>query len=507
MSRQLMKGKTVVKEYDWIIVSIVLYFIVGILIIKYYRYQINPDGVCYIGIAQKYAAGNFSQAINGYWSPLFSWLLVPFLLMRIDGLFASKILTLIIGSGVIFAVGCLARQFLISIPVRRVLVLSSISLTLLFAMTVITPDLLMTFFVLIYFFYIFKTNYADSKKWAVLCGLLGGISYLAKNYCFPFFIVHFLIMNILHYIRCSGAAEKSKIVKNFIYGMAVFAVMSGVWIGVLSYKYHKFMFSTAGGSHTASYIRWNTEPMYYQGFIVPPDSTAVSAWEDPSYLQYAKWSPWESSDDLRYYYYHSKFNVLKSYLFFKDLSYFAVPILIVCILFCVQRPAKVLEQHQICFPFLSLLIFAAGFCLVFVEKRYLWPTFYLVLVMGGWIVDRLLQNNFFTRPRRIVVYIFFLISFAYRPAMRELPAAAYEGKNYYEISQSLKKYISPGDKIASNDEWNTSLYFAYYLKAQYYGIPKKGVDEKVTEQELQKFGIDHYLVWQDGRLVNIKNFK
>lgn len=60
-------------------IVLMVYAISGIFFLNYYQYQINPDGICYISIAQKYLSGNYGSAINGYWGPLLSWLLVPFL--------------------------------------------------------------------------------------------------------------------------------------------------------------------------------------------------------------------------------------------------------------------------------------------------------------------------------------------------------------------------------------------------------------------------------------------
>jgi len=57
------------------------YLILGAILLNFYQYQINPDGISYISIAQKYLRGDYGNAVNGYWSPLFSWLLMPFLLL------------------------------------------------------------------------------------------------------------------------------------------------------------------------------------------------------------------------------------------------------------------------------------------------------------------------------------------------------------------------------------------------------------------------------------------
>ena len=43
-----------------------------------FRTYANPDTVSYLDIAVKYSQGRWSEAVNDYWSPLYSWALVPF---------------------------------------------------------------------------------------------------------------------------------------------------------------------------------------------------------------------------------------------------------------------------------------------------------------------------------------------------------------------------------------------------------------------------------------------
>jgi hypothetical protein len=49
--------------------------VIGLLQAWSYRFYIEPDGVNYLDIASAYLRGDWRAAINGYWSPLYSWLL------------------------------------------------------------------------------------------------------------------------------------------------------------------------------------------------------------------------------------------------------------------------------------------------------------------------------------------------------------------------------------------------------------------------------------------------
>jgi hypothetical protein len=49
----------------------------GLLQAWRYRFAMNPDGIPYLELARAYGRGQWRQALNPYWSPLYSWLLAP----------------------------------------------------------------------------------------------------------------------------------------------------------------------------------------------------------------------------------------------------------------------------------------------------------------------------------------------------------------------------------------------------------------------------------------------
>lgn len=49
--------------------------ILGVFQAWAYRHAIDTDGIAYLDIGEAYLHGNWNQAINGYWAPLYSWLI------------------------------------------------------------------------------------------------------------------------------------------------------------------------------------------------------------------------------------------------------------------------------------------------------------------------------------------------------------------------------------------------------------------------------------------------
>ena len=55
-----------------LIIILIIYLILGIILFRYYQYQINYDGIGYINIAHLYISSNIYESISDYWGPLLS---------------------------------------------------------------------------------------------------------------------------------------------------------------------------------------------------------------------------------------------------------------------------------------------------------------------------------------------------------------------------------------------------------------------------------------------------
>ena len=58
---------------EWLCWTVV--FVCGLLQAWAHRFSVEFDGTSYLDIAGNYARGNWHAAVNGYWSPLYSWIL------------------------------------------------------------------------------------------------------------------------------------------------------------------------------------------------------------------------------------------------------------------------------------------------------------------------------------------------------------------------------------------------------------------------------------------------
>ena len=87
-----------------LVLAVILYLGICLFFIGSYQHQIYPDGVSYVSIAKKYFVGDYAHAVNGLWSPLIIWLLVPFYYLHIEPTLGFKILEMVIGLFALFGI-------------------------------------------------------------------------------------------------------------------------------------------------------------------------------------------------------------------------------------------------------------------------------------------------------------------------------------------------------------------------------------------------------------------
>ena len=489
------------------VLILLTYLGVGSYLLPYFQYQINPDGVSYISIAQKYLNGNFADAINGYWGPLLSWLLVPFLYFGVFHLVAPKILSLIIGMIALAGARILSRRFEMPELLRNILLFSLIPIILSLAFKITTPDLLIATVLVFYFAIIFNSNYRKNNSHGWLCGTLGSLSYFAKSYGFPFFVTHFLVFNGLHYFGAATSVDKKNVLRNFISGMVIFSILSGVWIFLISRKYDRFTFSTA-----ASFNYGLTNGYIHEYMLVPPsNATAISYWEDPSLSpipilpqaighadaknrsdSQTRISP---SAKLAYRVRDLFTNIDATISVFQAFSKFFVIVIIAGAAWLCLPFSKPILQSSVFFSMLTLAIYSGGYVLIFVEERYFEIVYFLLMPMGFYLAGLLLRlkKKLYLRAIPIALLGLFVYSCWIEP-IDYLVRWKGVDRGRFEQSKKLARYDISG-KVASDYRWGLTLEIAFYNNYKYYGTTGHGEGGRDVWEELQENDIDYYFVW------------
>lgn len=486
--------KIIWKQHSLLWYGLLIYLAISALLFHFYLYKLYPDTISYISIGQKYLNGHFESAVNGFFAPLYSWLLIPFLYIGITPSVSIKVLSVSIGFLAIAAVYILLQPFEISSSGRKTILLTSIPMTIYFAFSYSTPDLLMTAILLFYFYFIFKPDYNTSIKNGVFSGILGGVAYLSKHYAFPFFLAHFILMNFLHALRCQSKTERKSILKNFITGLTAFLILSGTWIGIMSIKYHKLIISTSGKYNYA--LRSSdskSHPVGFEGFLKPADESSVSVWDDPTQTTDIFKKPKSLLENF-------KVQVKSTLKFLEAIHYYCnlfTPLFwaILAAYFLYITPLS-LKNRKI-YPLVTLFLYSFGLALVVVEERYLWINAFLTLLMGGVVLSKLLQYDFFIGVRKSILIFIFSASLVSYPLIG-LVQSVNTDKETYTLAKILKNKYHIHGNIATHNRYKKPLYISFYLGAKFFGAAKDNVDCSQLIREIKANNIDYYFVWDDN---------
>jgi hypothetical protein len=469
-----------------------------------------------ISIAQKYVKGEFGNAVNGAYAPLSSWLLMPFLKLGVTPILSVYLLNLIIGLFLLVGIRIFSYRFEMTESLRNIISFTAVPIVLSYSLRDHIPDLLVVCTLVYYLNFIFSKGYPERLHKGILCGIIGAIGYLSKAFMFPFFISHFIFLNVLHYL---GAGEgKKKILSNAVLGIVFFSLIAVPWIFVISNKYHTVTIGTSGeynrrvigpkspdpsGASWYGFEGWRSyirmaHPVYDQGFFPPSNKTALSIWEDFTYLTpYLKpWSPFDSWNSFKHQIRLIVKNVYYTVGIFEgSYSVFSSIIIIGYILVCIQRLNSEMFRDDRLFSLITILLYSVGYILVHPDARYLWIINILILLMGAHLLYTLFQSNFFNNIKKNILTAFFIFSFIIVP----LNDIRYSNADleYDVLVKKLARLGNLSGKIASNDNFSETLKLLFYanMKLSYYGQTRKNISDAELSNELQKYNIDYYIVW------------
>ena len=478
---------------EWISLfqALAFFLILAFLLLPYFRYQLNPDGVSYISIAQKYLSFQVKDAINGYWGPMLSWLMIPLLAMKTDPVVSANILQIIIGSLVLIQSYSLLRKLNFSLWLRTVTLDTIAIIVTFFIYRAICPDLLFLLLCLVFLNIILSGSMLTERSAGVFLGLTGAGLYLTKNFGLPFFAVSLIAYTLLYYINRENISHRSRLLKNFVSGMAIFLVLSGIWILLISVKYGHFTIGTAGEFNRGMIEGIIEHPVYHNGLIKPPDSTAVSVWEDVSYLVIDSPGVFVSFKAVLSVLITAGWNIIAIIKFLAMFSVLALPALLAICIYLVTNYKRALYDILTSLLLILFVLFA-GYALIAVDPRYIWLS-QIIILAGGVRLLTILPEKF--RIPKVVYLISVVIlcgSFIIRP-VRETAVSINTGKDLFELNEKLAGYSITG-KIASDSDWENSMYLSFWSGWHYYGM-NGGLADSAIIKELKEYDIDYYITW------------
>ncbi len=268
---------------------------IGLLTILgwHFRHALNPDAVAYLRIASYFSEGQFDLAISGYWGPLLSGLIALGQLCGLDSLVSARV---VMGLSAVLFLWSSRRMFVaLQLPERWQfpgLILVALA-SAWWSVQFITPDLLLSAMVLFAASHMLRDEWRNNYRAAFLAGGFWGLAYLTKAIALP---LGFLALAV-HCGRLVWERKASwQTARRSSGTTAVLMVIIAVpWVLTLSAKYGQITFSTAPPiTHT---LTGPPDQERYHPFartFHQPAPGRITSWEEPSRMDYHRWSPWEN---------------------------------------------------------------------------------------------------------------------------------------------------------------------------------------------------------------------
>ncbi len=271
----------------------------GLCLQLYYYKFIDNDTLSYINIAELYAEGRWHDAINGYWSPFYSWLIALFIKCHVQPHITCYCINLVAAAACFYFAGRAGRRYLTNPLFCLLYQLCIIAGLLFYAMSDLTPDLPATAFLCWFLTLLSAPRSGDSSRLWVLTAVAAALSFLAKSYNFLF--VNLLFMLLLAAQLWFAGKRRERHYRSTIYSFLLFWAISLAWIIPLSLHENKPVFSTAGGYSHSFVHPAHPDHAITREIIPPPFEGAYTGWLNPAHqLDHYAWSPFSSAANARY---------------------------------------------------------------------------------------------------------------------------------------------------------------------------------------------------------------
>jgi 4-amino-4-deoxy-L-arabinose transferase-like glycosyltransferase len=395
------------------------------------RFSLSPDATNYLDIASAYLRQDWHNAINAYWSPLFSWLLALVLFLFRPSLYSeSTALHLLNFAGLLISLCCFEYFFRALLQFRKTystaspdtavpsdlplwcLVYSVFLSTSLFVLafpSTTTPDVWVSSFTFLAAALTLRiASNAGGVRAFVFLGVVLGFAYLTKSFYFPMAFV---------FIFAAGLARRPfrKAFQHAAVSLLVFALIAGPWIVLLSRAKGRPTFGDVGRLAFVMTVDRLQQPLYWQGenHTGTPLHPVRQLLRSPRLFEFA--TPidgaYPPSHDLSYWMdgarphfnLSGQLSVLRQsfgsfFQVFLSQAEFAVGFLTLLFLVPTPRPWRA-PYKKLVVLWLPPILACAGYALVLVEGRYVAPfllllwiaAFFLVLDLSSAISPRVLR--------------------------------------------------------------------------------------------------------------------
>jgi 4-amino-4-deoxy-L-arabinose transferase-like glycosyltransferase len=440
--------------------------------------NINYDAISYIGIARHLVRGDFSGSLNGYWSPMISWLIAASSSLFGNFTLAGRLIS--IASFIL----CLPLLYRLTLSLWRSPAIAAAAVLwftlargmVAFSVYFIGADFLLTAFVLAYFTVLLRCLRDPSPKAWLALGALHGFAFLAKAIAFPWLMISTLLACLL--------APRRNFRVVVLRAVAALAIPLMIWCGwglALRTKY---------GVFTAGYqSRWN----------LLDDRTRDSVEAGPLHLSVLHDTsqnfgadmvvdnmppgspPWHAkprpSETLRLLLQRDRDNLPQA---LKELMILITPGGILAVLLAIAAAKRTSRNRQPEAWFLWIVLVSAAslmaaYCMLVFDERYLYPIVPLLIAVAVPFVAPLRsggnQSANFYRLRAVALallvvstlFLFLYHASPFRSLRRDFQLSCYDAGRKLHAGECRKlAVIGAGPYPEHGVGWEAGIYSSYF---------------------------------------------
>ncbi len=474
------------------------------------RDMVHVDGLSYLRIAEHYAAGDWDLAINGYWGPLYSWLLTPLLLVGVQPLVATEILQLAIGAATLVSL----RRLCLTCGVRTAtadgLVLVTVPLVLHLVFQNVYADLLLACLLLMFCSDLLASGSADDSAdggaddggadggadgaagrtgHAWRAGAWAGLAFLTKPYALPVVVLVVAVRAVVVTVvrRREGAPGRRAAWRPAAVTLGTMALVVLPWALLVSWHYGEPTLSRAFGYNVAVVGPGSEGQPLVRDLVEPPHDGALSAWEDPSTMRLDA-DGWDvSSSSGRRLADNVGANLRDGAGLVVD-QFLAVPLYAAAgAWFLVRTPwlrhPRDPREPRRAGAWLVLgaavAVYVGGFLLTMVQARYLWFAVLALVPFAAAALDRPLLRPSLD-PSRAAYPTWRLAGFALLAALVTVQAVAawperHGGPDVAALADEVSEQAATdgveldGLRVASTGDWEASSNLCFHLDCTFLG--------------------------------------
>lgn len=482
--------------------SFVLYILVWKLLGLYLGYMLDSDCVAYLTIANRIAKGEYMLSINGLWSPLNVWCIVPFIKQGIDAFLAAKIVNGIFGGILIIQLYTLLKRFKLESFTQNLIMLAIPLIIGFYSYFQLFGDLLQLIFVMLYVRLIISKAFYSSYGYVILSGVIMGIGFYAKAYSFVFFLLHFNVFLLWSYYSSKLSLKRAAL--SSLLGIVSCVVVMLPWSFALKQKYGEFSLSGHAGKLNMSwYINSGKSFKPEIKLLIPPTyQDSPSFWEDPYLSQSNLSSPFSSAGHFVRWIARIIHTTFVAIGCFTEISFLALAILFIGIYFYFFRKEKSREESNdfnLQILILTVLVLPIGYLMMHIETRYIWLNTFLILILGAKLLEHFKSRVHHTYLYRIAS-VLFVVSFVVFPAL-QIEQLKFKNKSLFEFSDLLKQNNIKGSFTSNVGDAGPMWVVAYLTGNQFYTIERSDYSKAELIAELKRYKVDYYLMEMENNVL------